>query len=389
MTLGSTATGVAWSAPWWLSLVVTAWRWRGTPSLESLPRHAPDGAPLLSVIVPARNEAAHIADCVRAILASEYPSLEVIVVDDHSTDDTARLARDAAGGDTRLTIVTPPPLPADWLGKQWACHHGFQAARGEYLLFTDADVRHAPDLHARLVRASVANAADLTSVAGFQETRTFWERVVQPYVFAILAHWYGGPGAVNRSTDPRRKIANGQCLLFRRDAYATFGGHVTVRGKPAEDLSFAQQMAARGQRVFLALGSDQMSTRMYASLREIVEGWGKNVYSAGRETLPGGTIGRVLARLLIPAPALLSLLPVGAALAALGGVAPAPWQAFGASASLALLVWHAAIARQFRLSPLYALSFPLAALVYLYIAVRAVWRGDRVQWKGREYTVRG
>ncbi|MFN8666137.1 MAG: glycosyltransferase [Gemmatimonadaceae bacterium] len=389
MTLGSTLTGVAWSAPWWLALVVAAWRWRGTPSLASLPRQAPDPAPLLSVIVPARNEAVHIGDCVRAILASEYPALELIVVDDHSTDATARLARDAAHGDARLTLVTPPPLPAGWLGKQWACHHGFLAARGAFLLFTDADVRHAPDLHARLVRASEAQRAALTSVAGFQETRTFWERVVQPYVFAILAQWYGGPGAVNRARDPRRKIANGQCLLFRRDAYEAFGGHVTVRGKAAEDLAFAQQMTARGQQVFLALGSEQMSTRMYASLRDIVEGWGKNVYSAGRETLPGGAVGQALARLLIPAPALLTLAPVVAAMAALSGVAPAGWGAFGASASLALLAWHAAIAREFRLSPPWALSVPLAALVYLYIAVRAVWRGDRVQWKGREYVVRG
>lgn len=388
MTLAEGAAGVAWSAPWWLSLVITAWRWRGTPSLATLPREAPHPAPLVSVIVPARNEAAHIAPCVRAILASEYPALEVIVIDDHSTDGTAERARQAANGDLRLTIASPPPLESGWLGKQWACHRGAALARGAYLLFTDADVRHAPDLHARLVRASVANDADLVSVAGFQETHTFWERVVQPFVFAILAQWYGGPGAVNRSRSPRRKIANGQCLLFRRTAYDAFGGHETVRGKPAEDLAFAQQMTARGQRIFLTLGQQQMSTRMYASLRDIIEGWGKNVYSAGRETLPGGAIGEWLARLLIPGPAFLALAPVVALMAGVLGGAGASWTAFGASASLALLVWFGAIGREFRLSPWYALTFPLAALTYLYIAGRAVWRGDRVEWKGRAYTVR-
>ena len=387
MTLGGSLAGVAWSAPWWLSLVVTAWRWRGTPSLDDVAREAPQPAPPLTVIVPARNEAAHIASCVRSILASEYPSLQVIVVDDHSSDGTAALAREAAAGDARLTIVAPPPLPTGWLGKQWTCHHGARATPGAYLLFTDADVRHAPDLHARLVNASVAHDADLVSVAGFQETRTFWERVIQPFVFAILAQWYGGPGSVNRARAPRRKIANGQCLLFRRAAYDAFGGHDTVRGKPAEDLAFAQQMTAAGQRVFLTLGQSQMSTRMYASLRDIVEGWGKNVYSAGRDTLPGGRAGTWLARVLIPAPALLALAPVVAWAAGVAGGAGAGWTAFGASATLSQLLWFGAIGREFRLAPWYALTFPLGALAYLYIAARAVWRGDRVQWKGREYDV--
>lgn len=379
--------GLAWSAPWWLSLVLTAWRWRGSPSLDDVPSEVPLPAPLVTVIVPARNEASHIADCVRAILASAYPALELIVVDDHSTDATARCARDGAAGDPRLTIITPPALPPGWLGKQWACHRGARVALGDFLLFTDADVRHAPDLHGRLVHASSSTDAALVSVAGFQETRTFWERVVQPFVFAILAQWYGGPATVNRARDPRRKIANGQCLFFRRASYDAFGGHTTVRGKAAEDLAFAQQMTAAGHTVHLTLGRRQLTTRMYASLGEIVAGWGKNVYSAGRDTLPGGTLGAILARALVPAPAVLSLLPVVALVGGATGVLTPPWLVFGASASAALVLWFAAIMREFRLAPWYALTFPLGAVVYFYIAVAAVSRGTHVRWKGREYDV--
>lgn len=381
--------GAAYSAPWWGAIVLAAWRWRGSPSLDDVPAIAPEKAPRLSVIVPARNEIVHIDACVRAILESGYPSLELIVVDDHSTDGTAAAARAGAGDDPRLTVVQPAALPAGWLGKQWACHAGAQVATGEYLLFTDADVRHSPDLHARLVNDARASRADLVSIAGFQETRTFWERVVQPFVFAILAMWYGGPGAVNRTRDPRRKIANGQCLLFPRASYDRFGGHVAVRGRPAEDLAFAQQMAERGMQVRLALGTAQMSTRMYGSLREIVHGWGKNVYSAGRETLPGGPVGQLLARVLVPAPALLTLAPVGLLVAGTMGSlgATAMWSGLFATAAttLAFLV----IGREFRLPPWYALTFPLGALVYLYIAMRAVVRGDRVEWKGRAYEIRG
>lgn len=384
---GSLLHGLAWSAPWWLALVLTAWRWRGSPSLDDLSSEAPFPAPLVSVIVPARNEASHIAACVRAILASAYPALELIVVDDHSTDGTARCASDGAAGDPRLTIVAPPDLPPGWLGKQWACHRGALVAHGDFLLFTDADVRHAPDLHGRLVHASRSTEAALVSVAGFQETGTFWERVVQPFVFAILAQWYGGPATVNRARDPRRKIANGQCLFFRRASYDAFGGHASVRGKAAEDLAFAQQMTAAGHTVYLTLGRRQLTTRMYTSLGEIVSGWGKNVYSAGRDTLPGGALGQALARTLVPAPAVLSLLPVAALVGGACGVLASPWLAFGASASAALVLWFGAIAREFRLAPWYAFTFPLGALVYFYIAIAAVTRGTRVRWKGREYDV--
>lgn len=384
---GAVVAGLLWSAPWWLALAITAWRWRGAPSLEQLPATPPSPAPVVSVIVPARNEAAHIAECIRAILATDYPSIELIVVDDHSADDTAALARDACAADTRAVLVTPPPLPPGWLGKQWACHHGASVARGSFLLFTDADVRHAPDLHGRLVATSDATGAALVSVAGFQETHTFWERVVQPFVFGILAQWYGGPGTVNGSRNPRNKIANGQCLFFRRGPYETFGGHATVRGRAAEDLAFAQEMTAAGHGVFLTLGERQMSTRMYASFADIVAGWGKNVFSAGRDTLPAGAVGRWLAAVLVPAPGLLALAPVVALVGGATGALGSAWLVGGLSATLALLLWHGAIGRAFRIAPWYALTFPLGALVYLYIAIGAVRRGSRVQWKGRVYDV--
>ncbi len=378
--------GVVASLPWWLAIVASWWRWRGAPSLEQEPRTPPEPPPTLRIVLPARDEAAHIGGCVRSILASEYPALELVVVDDHSTDGTAALAREAAGDDPRLTVVAAPPLPAGWLGKQWACAHGAAGAATDFLLFTDADTRHAPDLHTRLVHAAVRHHAQLVTAAGFQETHGFWERVVQPFVFAILALWYGGPAAMNRSCNPRHKIANGQCLLFDRPAYVSFGGHAAVRARAAEDLAFAQGFTAAGLRVFLALGERQLSTRMYDSLGAIVAGWQKNVYAAGREVLPGRRAGHLLARLLVPGPAVLAILPpVALAWGALGS--HRALATFGASATLALLLVALAVGRQFRLAPWYALTFPLAAAIYFFIATSAVLRGDRVRWKAREYRV--
>lgn len=379
---------LAWSLPWWLVNAVTAWRWRGSPSLDELPPRAPSDSPPLTVIVPARNEARHIGACVRIILSSNYPKLSLIVVDDHSTDDTAALARASAPSDARLTLTSTPPLPDGWLGKQWACEHGASLASGAILLFTDADVRHSVDLHARIVGMMERDRCDLLSIAGHQETLTFWERVVQPFVFSVLAQRYGGVGAMNRSSRSSEKIANGQCLAFRRSAYDAFGRHAAVRQSAAEDLAFAQRMFERGFRTQMALGESQLSTRMYTSLREIVAGWRKNVYAAGREALPGGKIVRPFARLLVPFPALSALLPVVIALTSLMGWTSKSALVFAVSAILAQLLWFAFVERQFRLPLRYALSFPLGAAVYLYIALTAVARGSHIEWKGRRYLAR-
>ena len=414
--------GIAWASPWWLALAVTAWRWRGSPSLDDVAAAPPVPTPRVSVIVPARNEANHIAQCIASILASNYPNLEVVVVNDHSTDGTAALARAAvdraavdraamaraavdhtasdhtapdhtapdhspAADQRRLTIITPPPLPAGWLGKQWACHHGALGATGDILLFTDADVRHAPDLHTRIVNTIERQDADLVSVAGQQQALTFWERIAQPVVFSVMAQAFGGPGAVNRSRRRLGKIANGQCLAFRRSAYDAFGGHAAVRGRIAEDLAFAQDVYASGFRTFLTLGMAQMSTRMYGSLGEIVAGWGKNVYAGGRELLPGGPAMSAVARVLVPLPAVWSLLPPLALVSTALGAGGARVAVFGAVATAALLVWFLVVTRRFGISLPYALLFPLGALVYLYIALGAVFRGDRVRWKDRAYSV--
>src|SRR5439155_11996745 len=99
----------------------------------------PDDAPLVSMVIPARNEARHIGPCVESALASAYPRLEVIVVDDHSTDDTGAIAASMAARDPRVRVVVPPPLPSDWFGKQWACAAGAATARGAIIGFLDAD----------------------------------------------------------------------------------------------------------------------------------------------------------------------------------------------------------------------------------------------------------
>ena len=382
----STALVVALSAlPWVLLPVVVLWRLRGETTLDEYPAEAPGDAPLVSVIVPARDEARNIEACVRSILTSIWPSLEVIVVDDHSTDGTRAIARGIAARDSRVRVLANPGLPAGWFGKQWACHNGARAARGTYLLFTDADTRHGAELLTRSMNGLRARGADLFTVGGDQTMETFWERLLQPHVFALLIARYGNLERTNRSSNPVDKIANGQFMLTRRSVYDATGGHEAVRSHVAEDLRLAQEWCRRGHSVRVVMGRAHMSTRMYHGFGEIARGWGKNLYAAGRDTVPLGPFGQAVLRVIFPAPALWEIVPAAVAVAALFGSLPLTagvWGAIGYSASaLFWLVFHAEIK-----APLwYAFLHPVAAFALFGIFARSAWKGGRVEWKGREY----
>lgn len=351
-------------------------------------RTLPIPAPRLSVVVPARNEARNVGRCVASILASTYPAFEVIVVDDHSSDGTGDIARTTGAGDPRLRVITNPPLPSGWFGKQWACATGAAAARGELLLFTDADTHHAPELAARAVNALRRDEADLLTVAGRQETHSFWERLLQPQILWILLARYGGTESVSHARRAEDVIANGQFMLFTREAYDAIGGHAAVRDKVAEDLALAQQLFRAGRRVVLVRGEDELSTHMYASLGELVRGWGKNVYAGGLDAMPGGAVGRLLFPFVLPLVPLMAVAPWVTLGLWFAGLLGGAWMLWSVICVVASLVWWALIYRGFEQRPLFALLYPVGAAVVLYIMLGAIVRGRRVGWKGREYMAR-
>ena len=220
------------------------------------------------MIIPARNEARNIERCVRSVLSTTYPNLEVIVVDDHSSDGTGDIARRIAASDARLAVIPAPDLPPGWFGKQWACASGARLASGSLLCFTDADTTHAPDLLPRAVNEMRARHVDLLTVAGAQEMRGFWERIIQPQLFALLSVRYGGTEHVSRAKRPTDAIANGQFILVRRGRYVAMGGHELVRDLVAEDMAMAQEWVRGGRHIALLMGRDQLSTHMYSGYRE-------------------------------------------------------------------------------------------------------------------------
>jgi chlorobactene glucosyltransferase len=347
----------------------------------------------VSVIVPARDEAHNIARCVASLGASAYPDFELIVVDDRSADGTGALARGAGPGRARsLRVIDGAELPAGWFGKQWACWQGVQAASGELLLFTDADTVHAPELLARAVAGLERERADCLTVIGRQIMESFWERLVQPQVFTLLAVRYPRMG---ERPLPRRRwrsaIANGQYLLFERAAYERLGGHATVRYEAAEDLRLAQRLVREGGRLVIRRDYDGLGTRMYRGLREIVAGWSKNMIPAGLQTVHpwlrpftplAMLLSGVLAWLLPP------LVLLGAlAAAATGAASPAVGDALvWAAAATALLVsFWAAVAHRVGAPAWMGALYPIGAAVALGILLKS-WVGRRrVRWKGRAY----
>ena len=381
--------GLLAALPWVLVPIVIVARLAGTKMLDEYPAECALDAPRVSVILPARNEAKHIVQCVRTLLATRYPNLEVIVVNDHSTDGTAQLARDAAAGDPRLRVIENPDLPAGWFGKQWACHNGSLVATGDILLFTDADTRHGAELLPRSVNAMRTRKADLFSVVGRQEMVTFWEKLVQPHLGCLILARYGSTELISRSTNPYNKIANGQFILVRRDVYDKAGGHEAVRSHVAEDLRLAQEWTRLGYSVQLLTGIDHMSTRMYDGLGDMVRGWGKNVYAGGRDTVPlASPLARILLRLFFPLPMLWEILPSVVVVVALLGFAGPTALAWGLAAYTASVLFWILVYALSHENVLYALIHPLASAVVFYIFARAAWKGDRVEWKGRAYVSR-
>jgi chlorobactene glucosyltransferase len=166
-------SSLAPALPWVLFPLVALWRVRRATTLEQFPPELPDDAPLVSIVVPARNERRNVERCLRSMLGTRYPRLEVFLIDDHSDDGTGEIARAIAASDARLRVLQSPPLPPGWLGKQWACATGARDSHGDILLFADADTEQAPDLLPRAVNAMRALGADLLSVAGRQELGTF------------------------------------------------------------------------------------------------------------------------------------------------------------------------------------------------------------------------
>lgn len=375
-----------------LWIVCLAWNLannRRPPAVSAAMAFPLRAEPLVSILIPARNEAANLARTLPLFLAQDYGNYEVILADDASTDGTGDLARTfASQHPERLRVVPIEGLPRGWAGKTHALHKAFDAARGEWVLATDADIV----FHPKALRAGLSLAeqqqAELISIFAFLECGSFWERLMMPVFGLMLASVF----PVRKINDPRSSvaIASGGYILMRRESWAVLGGYEAIRGEMIDDLNTARRVKHSGRRIFAAVTRDLVRTRMYASFAETWEGLRKHAFAAHRFS-----VFRIAA--FLAGAWLTALLPLAALsysvfqLAAHGGEFP-PGIGLIFVLSLgqyALSVWlHLLLILFFGIPWGYALLAPFGTILYTAIAVDSMCRtlfGAGVSWKLRQY----
>lgn len=252
--------------------------------LSASPSSSPSVFPSVSILIPMRDEASVIAQTIRSLLAQDYPNFEILLLDDHSTDGSADIARQAANNDPRLRIIDGAALPLGWLGKTWACHQLGQQATGDYLLFSDADVRWQPGALSALLAEARRTRADLLTAWPTQQTVTWGERLVVPLMgFTILA--YLPVLAVHHIPWPVFAAAMGQCLLFRRPAYQQIGGHAAIRARIVDDMAFAYAIKLNHLRLRAVDANGLIVTRMYHNWQQVRNGFAKNILAGHGNSL--------------------------------------------------------------------------------------------------------
>lgn len=333
----------------------------------------------MSAIIPARNEEVSIARAVESVAAQPEVG-EVIVVDDESTDGTAAILKDLASRLPKLRVLPAGELPAGRVGKNHAAAVGATAAKGDWLLFTDADTFHLPGATRRALTDAVEHDATLVSYSPEQEMETWWERALILQIYWMLSRRY----RFDRVNDPRLAdaAANGQFILVRRDVYESVGGHLSIANEMLEDVALARLVKRAGSRLYFASGLGIVRTRMYRSFAAMWEGWTKNLYA-----LIGGSFFGLIGEL-VDWLVLLSLMVV------LSGKIAHPLDWMVAGGCMAWLVIRVANFGTYLRRNRYQFSnikyFVPGVCLYSAALIASWWKSvsGTVEWKGRRYAAR-
>jgi chlorobactene glucosyltransferase len=348
------------------SLLILAWNAVAAPRLRRA--DAPRRAPKVSVLVPCRNEEANLPRVLESWSRVQYPDWELVVLDDRSEDASRAILEDWKARIPRLRVVDGSPPPAGWLGKNWACHNLSLEARGDLLLFADADVAPAPEAVASTVAALERENADAVSGFGRQTTRHWATEALVPLVMELpLAGFLPMRLAVQRP-EPALSAAVGQWFLFRRETYGACGGHASVRATVVEDVALGGAIKRSGGRLVPAFADEVLDVEMYRDFRETWNGFAKNLSQAAG----GGVTGFVIVQL----PAALCFL--------------VPWVLAPSGRFPSLLAFALLVALRIGASVLWkrplrgVLWHPVGSLLLLAIGIRSALVPFRpVLWKGR------
>lgn len=345
----------------------------------------PAGWPFVTALVPARNEALDIAAALGSLLAQDYPRWEVILVDDQSTDDTARIAEEIGRAHRGFRLIRGAARPSEeWVGKNWALTQGLSAARGEWLLFVDADVvLHPAALKRAMAWAALSNAA-VVSILPAIECRTISEKILMP-LFALFSALVEPLDAVNQPTRPGSRLS-GAFILTQRAPYEAVGGHRAVAAQIVEDLALARNLKRSGQSLWLTWTHDLVRTRMYDTFRDWWLGLSRSSYPMLRYSPFWLLTAWVAAAVGALAPWV--ALVWGTAQVARGDMLGAPLAITAAALCAASPYVLRKVFEILRVSPFYAWLLPVASLIYCLAATWSAachYTGRGLSWKKRVY----
>lgn len=345
--------------------------------------------PSISVVVPVRNEEAKIARCLESLARQDYPNFEIIVIDDRSTDGSGQIIKELAAGHPCIKVIPGRKSRPGWLGKCNALDHGTPQAKGEWLVFSDADTFHYPNSLRDAIGAAINYKADMISFMPVQELYSFAERVIMPAL--IGSFLMGDP--TNKINDPQssRAYAYGQYIMVKRTTYDAIGGHESVKDQILDDISIGRVTKEKGFAVTACDGRPLYTVRMYTSFSEVWNGWTKNAYALinCNPVSLAGVI--VLLNACLAAPFLL----LAVALLNPTGVSQLlPSQVMWAILSLqfaCMIVWYIRSTVFYKgLNPLYFFFLPLGAVLTSALYLNSAYcfiTGKQVKWKDRDYSV--
>ena len=353
------------------------------------PRPAPNPPPLVSILIPAKDEQGRIRACLQSALNQDYPNIEVIAVDDRSTDQTGAIMDEMAAADPRLKVihVQPGTLGPGWTGKNNALYTGTRQAGGKWLLFVDSDVLLEPTAVRRTVTVSNYKKYDLFSVLPRLESQSPWEGILIPLCSAAAATMY--LIALNNNDNyPKVSFANGQYLLMTRIAYDAIGGHETVKDRFCEDTEIARLVKERGFRARIAFGGDVCSVRMYNSLAAVIKGWSRIYYAAkvGQKKHIIYALLFIFANCFTAYPAL--IYGIYRALHPHGNMLDYAWLGAAGVHWLVMTSMLAMVYKWSKNAPWYTLLFPVAGplLVWTLLKALVMCFTRKVEWRGTTYS---
>ncbi len=387
------AAMAALTAYWTMGLAYVLLGVRNSPRVDPTAQPPPAGeAPLISVIIPAHNEQRIIDQSLTDLRKTNWPNLEIVIAADRCTDETVAIVRRHAAEDGRIRLVEISECPEGWAGKCHACYTGYHHARGEWLLFTDADTSFHAGLITASWRAAMRDGLDMISLLGKLRFEHEWERVAQPIATMQLIRIFPIHRANRAEATQRKPLANGQFLLFRRAAYEGFGTHERVRDALLEDLKFARRMTNQGFRIGIALVGRSLRVSMYETQQAFESGWKRILTEAANRNVPRLRAAARRVRLAAFIPALWAV-GLGFGLATLD---EGPWLAgavLGLTA-LAVLTQTGVLAWTYALQgakPWMIWRYPQGCLAVGRILSEAaddLDRGIGITWGGKTYDIR-